>query len=196
MRPEAAAARVLQHALSRPPTLGPGRLVCLDGPAGSGKTTLAAAITERVGGQVVHLDDLYPGWRGLAQVVTLVERLLSPLGHGQSGHYRRFDWETGSLAEWRPVRPGGLLVLEGVGSGCRRWAPLTTTLAWLAAPRTTRRRRGLDRDGPEYADLWRRWAVEEDSLFAREHTRSRADLEIGTDDSGAAWGSPPMTGTT
>jgi energy-coupling factor transporter ATP-binding protein EcfA2 len=182
VRPEAAAARVLQHALSRPPTLGPGRLVCLDGPAGSGKTTLAAAILRLSHGrtQVVHLDDLYPGWRGLAEVRTHVQRLLTALAHGRGGHFRRFDWATDTLAEWHQVRPGGLLVLEGVGSGCLPWARLTTSLAWVEAPRPMRSRRGLDRDGPEVAELWRAWSVEEDALFAGERTRSRADLVIGT----------------
>ena len=39
-----AARDVLALAASRPPSLGAGRLVCVDGPAGSGKTTLAAAL--------------------------------------------------------------------------------------------------------------------------------------------------------
>lgn len=184
MKPEAAATRVLQDALSRMPTLGSGRLVCLDGPAGSGKTTLAAAILDRAGGQVVHLDDLYPGWGGLAEVPRLVSRMLDPIGQGQHGHYRRYDWQRSAFAEWHQVRPGGLLVLEGVGAGCRAWAALTTTLVWVRAPRSARIRRGLDRDGEQHADAWRRWAVQEDALFAREHTRSRAQLSIGTPDSG------------
>ena len=39
---------------SRPATLGAGRLVCVDGPAGSGKTTLGAALAERTGAQLIH----------------------------------------------------------------------------------------------------------------------------------------------
>lgn len=178
MKPGAAATRVLQHALSRPTTLGSGRLVCLDGPAGSGKTTLAAAIVERSRGHVVHLDDLYPGWRGLPEVTGLVRLMLAALAAGRTGHYRRFDWEADAFAEWRQVPPGGLLVLEGVGSGCRAWSELTTTLAWVEAPRDVRRTRGLVRDGPDAAELWRKWAVEEDAVFARERTRTRADLSI------------------
>ncbi len=65
MTPDAAAALVVQHALSRPPTLGAGRLVCVDGPAGSGKTSLADAVARRTAAQVVHMDDLYGGWDGL-----------------------------------------------------------------------------------------------------------------------------------
>jgi cytidylate kinase len=182
VKPAAAAARVLEHALSRPPTLGHGRLVCLDGPAGSGKTTLAAAVAERTPAHVVHMDDLFPGWAGLAQAPGLVSRMLAPLAGGQNGHYRRYDWARGAFAEWHQVRPGGLLVIEGVGSGCLPWAGLTTTLAWVMAPRGSRMRRGLDRDGHRHAEAWRRWAVQEDALFVRERTRSRAHLAIGNDD--------------
>ena len=38
------ATRSSRSVLAAPPTLGAGRLVCVDGPAGSGKTTLAAAL--------------------------------------------------------------------------------------------------------------------------------------------------------
>ncbi|MEP6817264.1 MAG: 4-amino-4-deoxy-L-arabinose transferase [Marmoricola sp.] len=188
MRAEAAAIRVLEHALSRRPTLGHGRLVCLDGPAGSGKTSLAAAIAERTSGQVVHMDELFRGWGGLVEAPSLVTRMLNPLAQGQNGHWHRYAWDLGAFAEWHQVRPGRLLVLEGVGSGCRPWAALTTTLVWVHAPRGSRMRRGLDRDGDEHAEAWRRWSVQEDALFAREHTRSRADVRIGNDDSSAAPG--------
>ncbi|MGO1280054.1 MAG: AAA family ATPase, partial [Cellulosimicrobium funkei] len=41
------------------------RLVVVDGPAGSGKTTLAAQLEAALPAQVLHMDDLYEGWRGL-----------------------------------------------------------------------------------------------------------------------------------
>jgi hypothetical protein len=177
VHPEAAAVRVVQHALSRPPTLGAARLVCVDGPAGSGKTTLAAAVADRTAAQVVHLDDLYGGWDGLLWVAERVERLLRPLAGGWGGAWQRY-WHTGRFAEWHRVRPGGLLVLEGVGSGSRSWADLTTTLVHVEAPRSLRLRRGLERDGIEQAEHWRRFMVQEDLVLARERTRARADLVL------------------
>ncbi len=176
MTPEAAAARVVEHALSRPPTLGAGRLVCVDGPAGSGKTTLAEAMAARTAAHVVHLDDLFPGWGGLAEVPALMKRLLRPLARGEHGHWHRYDWYTARFAEWHTVRPGGLLVVEGVGSGGRAWADLVTTLAFVEAPRAARDRRGIERGGVGVTENWRRWSVQEDALFSREHTRHRADL--------------------
>ena len=46
------------------PRLGGVRVIAIDGPAGSGKTTLGDALAER-GAAVLHLDDLYDGWSGL-----------------------------------------------------------------------------------------------------------------------------------
>ena len=43
---------------ARPPTLGRGRLLCVDGPAGSGKTTLADEVRAITGAPVVHMDNL------------------------------------------------------------------------------------------------------------------------------------------
>ncbi len=180
MTPEAAATRVVEHALSRPPTLGNGRLVCVDGPAGSGKTTLADEVARRTRAQVVHMDDLYPGWGGLAEVPSLVQRLLVPLSTGESGPWRRYDWFRGRFSEWHRVRPGGLLVLEGVGSGSRAWHTLTTTLVFVEAPRALRVQRGLARGGQDIADHWRRWSVREDALHAVERTRARAHLVVPT----------------
>ena len=180
MTPDAAAALVVQHALSRPPTLGAGRLVCIDGPAGSGKTTLADTVARRTAAQVVHMDDLYGGWDGLFQVAGQVQRLLRPLAHGLPGPWQRYDWHAGRFAEWHQVRPGGLLVLEGVGSGRTPWAALTTTLVYVETARSLRLRRGLDRDGDEQAEHWRRFMVQEELLLSRERTRARAELVVRT----------------
>jgi hypothetical protein len=174
-----AASVVLALVGERPPTLGDGRLVCVDGPAGSGKTTLAASIAgRRPGSRVVHMDDLYDGWDGLSRLTAQLSGLLRPLARGAAGSYRRYDWAAGRYAETVTVPPGPLLVLEGVGSGSRDHADLITVLAWVEAPPELRLRRGLDRDGAAMANHWSRWAVDEQALFRREATAERADLLV------------------
>ncbi len=163
----------------REPTLGGGRLVCIDGPAGSGKTTLATAVAGAVSGaSVVHMDDLYPGWSGLGRVDAQLEDLLVPLGEGRPGSYRRYDWHAGEFAETVRVAPASLLVLEGVGSGAERFGELHTVLVWVEAPYAERLRRGIERDGDAFAPHWEQWARDEHDLFARERTRERADLVL------------------
>ncbi len=172
------AARVLELALAREPTLGNGRLICVDGPAGSGKTTLAAELAELAGAPVLHMDDMFEGWRGLPRITSQLETLLRPLARGRSGSYQRWDWPGNAWAETILVPPAPLLVLEGVGSGAARVADLITVLAWVEVPYELRMERGLERGGIGVAENWRQWAVDEQDLFAREGTRGRADVVL------------------
>lgn len=180
---------LLALALARPATLGAGRLVCIDGPAGSGKTTLAEEIAglacEALADAsavhpVVHMDDLYAGWAGLPHIGGQLDTLLPPLAEGRPGHYRRYDWHAGAFAETVTVTPSPLLIVEGVGSGAAAYDRLRTLLVWVEAPYDVRMARGLERDGDTFAPYWEAWARDEADLFARERTRERADVVIAT----------------
>jgi uridine kinase len=175
--------QVLAATLARPATLGSGRLVCVDGPAGSGKTTLATALAERAADHgsvaLVHMDDLLEGWRGLPGALPRVDRdLVDPLRAGRPGSYRRYDWEAAKFAETRVVDPVDLLVLEGVGSGGSAYDDATTILVWVEVPRELRVTRGLERDGEQVREHWLTWMADEDLVHSQERTRDRADILV------------------
>lgn len=192
MDPEAS--RVHRLARERPALPGGGRLVCIDGPAGSGKTTLASALTSVLGDSVsvVHLDDVYDGWRGLGD--DLAERLLrgivSPYAVGSPGSYRRYDWELGAFAERHTVPPTDWLILEGVGSGHRLLAEHRTLLVWVSAPDDLRVERGLARDRELYGATdalwdetaqrahWGQFLADEARHFAENDLPAAADVHI------------------
>lgn len=170
---------LLELTRGHPPTLGDARLVVIDGPAGSGKTTLAAALAAlEPAASLVHMDDLYDGWHGLARVIDQLDSLVLPLAAGKAGSYRRYDWDEGRFAETVTVEPSSLLILEGVGSGSRAHAAYVTTLAWVWAPAELRLDRGIARDGSELQAQWRGWMRDEDELYAREGTAARADIIV------------------
>jgi len=177
---------VVEAVHTRPARLGQVRLVCVDGPAGSGKTTFAASLAARLGDNaaVVHLDDLYDGWSGLEGTLwsRLEAQVLEPLRRGFPGRYQRYDWAAGQFDDWVdvPVRP--VLVVEGCGSGRREGASLTTLLVWVEAPPDERLRRGLERDGEPVRDRWTAWMVEENRHFAANDTRARADVRLDGSD--------------
>ena len=179
---------VLRTARTKPATLAQGRLVCIDGRAGSGKSTLGRAVHDAAtalgSAALVHLDDLLDGWGGLPEVSASLERgVLRPLTRGRPGRYRRYDWHREAFAEEHVVEPVDLLVVEGVGSGATSYASLVTTLVWVDAPEDVRMARGIARDGEALRRHWLRWTADEDALFAREHTRERADVVVdGTGD--------------
>ena len=180
--PSTVAGEVAERVLAGPPTLGPGRLVCVDGPAGSGKTTLAAAIADVVPeAHVVHCDELLRGWRGLPGLGRTVEAFLEPLARGEVSRWTRWDWAADDWAESHPVEPGGLLVLEGTGCWSPGIAPLVGVLAWVEAESELRLQRGMARDGEHMRPQWEQWRIDEDELFRRLGTRAAADLVVVTD---------------
>ena len=174
-------AALATHVARSAPRLGPVRLVCVDGPAGSGKSTLAGALAARLGAgcAVVHLDDLYEGWSGLAGVWDRVEtQVLGPLAEGRPARYRRYDWPTGRFAEWVEVPLPEVLVLEGCGSAPRAVDGRAVLRVFVEVPDDVRLERGIARDGEALRAHWLAWMREEAAEFAREGTRERADAVV------------------
>jgi uridine kinase len=180
--PVVAFADVAARVLATPPRCGATRLVCVDGPSGSGKTTFAGRLAAALGHPpLLHMDDLYPGWDGLADAVPLLHRqVVAPLQQGRPARYRRYDWDRGTYAEEHDLGTPPLLVVEGVGAGARMIAAHAVLLVWVEAPRAERFRRGIARDGEAYRPNWERWAAQEARLYARDGTRQHADLVIDT----------------
>ncbi len=175
--------------LQRPPTLGRSRLVCVDGPAGSGKTTLAAELQQLLTRQtpaveVLHLDDFYEGWSGIDRASGLESRVLDqvlrPLAAGRPGRWQRYDWAAGQFAEWLELPVPEVLIMEGCASGALVYAAYVTVLAWVEADPATRTARGVERDGEAVLALWLRWMDSEARYFAANRTRARADVLLST----------------
>jgi len=162
-----------------PPRAGRTAVLALDGRSGSGKTVLATALAARAGAEVVSLDELYPGWDGLAAAPgLLVEHVLRPLAEGRAAAVPRWDWTAGASGTPRPVVPGPLLLVEGVGCGDPGCAPYLSGLVWLDLPAALRRERALGRDGALYTPHWDRWAAQEEAYLRRSRPDRRADLVL------------------
>jgi uridine kinase len=163
------------------PRLGRTRLVCIDGPAGAGKTTLTARLATAVGSgtAVVHMEDLYDGWTMTGAVARLTAGVLEPLAQGRPGAHQRYDWNAGRfLPDPVPVPVPEILLVEGCGSSPRSADPWVSLRIWVEAPRALRLARGIERDGAGLTERWIQWQAHEAAVFAAENTRARADLRV------------------
>jgi uridine kinase len=170
---------VAEAARRAAPRDGRTRVVAIDGRSGAGKSSLAAGLRAALGAPVVTLEDLYGGWDGLERgIELLVSEVLEPLRAGRAARVPRYDWGAAVWGTPWVLDPPGVLIVEGVGAGARRAAAYASTLAWMEAAESVRKKRALDRDGETFAPYWDIWAAQEDAMLAREHTPDRADFII------------------
>jgi dephospho-CoA kinase len=165
-----------RRVLDAPPRCGGTRLVCVDGPSAAGKTELAARLARALGDPpVVHMDDLYDGWDGLAEGVRRLRALVSALADGPA-RYRRYDWARVGYGAEVDLGEPPVLVVEGVGAGTV--AADAVLVVWLETPEVVRYRRGMARDGEAYRPYWDRWAAQEREHYAAVPTRDVADVVV------------------
>jgi hypothetical protein len=178
----------------RPDQSSSGRpaVLAIDGRSNSGKTTLAARVSELVSGSVViHTDDIAWehsrfGWADL-----LIDGILVPVHRGQGVSYRPPRWDEHGRAGSIEVPVGcPLLIIEGDGAGRREVAHLIDTLIWVQADEREAGRRSADRAAnPPAADLANMavdrapfdedgWMAEEIPFNAAQRTWDRADIII------------------
>lgn len=155
-------------------------LICVDGPAGAGKTTLAARLQEaEPDSAVVHLDDLYDGWgdpldEGFAR--RLLEQVVQPWLSGAGPRYQRYDWAVGAFADWVSLPYTRVLIVEGVGAGCVEVRRHASALYFLDADPVAARERVIARDGAAVAAHIEQWQRKEAEHFAANGTREAASI--------------------
>lgn len=153
----------------------PRPVVLIDGGAGAGKSTLAADLVAAWPGeppQLVGLDELYPGWHGLAAASATVPGLIAGTG------FRRWDWTAAAPGDWRDLDPSRGLVIEGCGAITPASVALADLAVWLDLPAAERRARALARDGESFAPHWDEWAAQEAEHWRTARPAEVADLVI------------------
>lgn len=144
-------------------------VLLVDGRSGAGKTVLATRLAAATGATLVSLDDVYPGWDGLAAGSAAVPGII------REGRWRRWDWAADRPGEAASVPRTGSLIVEGCGAIARASRALADHAWWLDRDDAERRRLALARDGDAYAPHWDRWAAQEEAAMARESPRELAD---------------------
>jgi F420-dependent oxidoreductase-like protein len=162
--------------MSRP---GPVRLVAIDGPGGSGKSTFAERLSKAAGNaRIIHTDDFASADNPINWWPRLLRDVIEPLSQHKPARYQRYDWPTEAMAEWHTVEPTPIVIIEGVSSGRSEWAQHLSFVIWIETPRAIRLVRAVERDGHEALDDWAVWMAAEDAHYARDPTRERSDVVV------------------
>ncbi|WP_299542353.1 uridine kinase [uncultured Streptomyces sp.] len=158
-----------------PPSIGPVRLVAVDGHAGSGKSTLATRLAVALGGApVLRLDDLATHEELFGWTDRLRAQVLEPLSRGEAARYAPYDWVERGFGPVRVLEPAPVVLVEGVGAGRRALRPSLAALWWMDLDRSLSRERGRRRDGPGLSAFWDGWTLAEDRHFAADPSRPHA----------------------
>jgi len=161
-------------------------IIAIDGPAGSGKTTIAhdlfLAMAPTVSTRVIHMDDLYPGWND-----ALGNQLTETLTHIVTSHKKAapfslsfYDWKAEEFLEAQNFEPTKLLILEGVGAGQSAIRSELSALLWMDIDPQVGLSRVLQRDGVEIKDAMSAWLIQQEQHFRVEDTQNAADFILTT----------------
>ena len=158
-------------------------IIAIDGRSGAGKTTLAIELAARLREHhkvsLFHLEDIYPGWNGLAAgIERYVSTVLAPLHRGDPAEWVSWDWTAHYDGETRTTQPAEIVLVEGVGAAAEAARPFLAAVVWADSPEHDRRSRALARDGESYEPYWDEWAAQEQAWLAGDDVPARADVRV------------------
>ena len=166
-------------------------IIAIDGRSGAGKTTLAIELAARLREHhkvsLFHLEDIYPGWNGLAAgIERYASTVLAPLHRGEPADWVSWDWNAHYDGDTRTTLPAEIVLVEGVGAAAEAARPYLAAVIWADSPEQDRRSRALARDGESYEPYWDEWAAQELEWLAQDDVPAHADVRVHNLADGAA----------
>lgn len=170
-----------------------GRLpiVLIDGRAAAGKSLFAKELaeiyfkSEKQAARIVSMDDLYPGWEGLASgSIYLLTQILTPVSQARTANWQVWNWAENKRGAEDPVNGhrefsgGTALIVEGCGSISRLTSELADLTIWIEADLAVRKTRFNQRDNGKFDGYFATWSAQEDEFYEREKSRELAQLII------------------
>lgn len=168
------------------PKVGNTTFIAVDGHGGSGKTSLAKLIGEKLEAQVLHTDDFASWDNPLNWWPDVIEKVFKPVANGANTlSYQPASW-------WENHHPDPVenqqvtkfMILEGVSSSRKEFSDYISLSIFVDTPEDECLRRGIERDRStgkseeELTNIWREWIEEENKHFEKDNPKAHADVMI------------------
>lgn len=163
-------------------------VVAIDGRAAAGKSTLAAMLSDILGGSLLHTDDFFlppelrtkerfaaPG--GNVHYERFATEVLPYLANSEGFSYRVFDCSAMALCGERTVGASAYRIVEGAYSLHPEFGDYADVTVFMDVEPDTQMARILARNGEKMAEMFRmRWIPMEEAYFAHCGIREKAEL--------------------
>ena len=163
------------------PNCGDCVVITIDGPAGSGKTTLALTLEGEIDSSyTIHMDELYEGW-GSTMTPALTTKLVSILEkvtEEEKVIFTPFNWLENSPGIPISVPAPRYLIIEGVGAGQSAIRKFVSLAIWIEVPQEVGLARVIERDGPAVAEFMPGFIEAQTAHFSKEDTKKSADYRL------------------
>jgi uridine kinase len=164
---------------------GQTKIIVIDGPAGSGKTTLAKSLSGLLENcPIIHMDEIYDGWENALSPKTsqdLVEWIINPLLESRSIEFVKYDWYLEKRIEKVVINLPKVLIIEGVGSSSFEISKHSSLKLWIEVNKETGINRVLTRDGQQIQEQMKKWQSQESKFFIENNSKENSDIWIDGD---------------
>ena len=161
-------------------------LLAIDGPAGAGKTTLAAKFevefSQHSTVKTIHMDDLYNGWEeALTPALTDLLNTIAQAHLLQKEFViEKFNWVKMCFDVKERILPTDILILEGVGSAQHIIRATGAATYWLEISPEIGLQRVLNRDGSHLEPQMRKWQIQQEEHFIKDQTRENCNFNLSS----------------
>ena len=164
---------------------GQTKIIVIDGPAGSGKTTLAKSLSGLLENcPIIHMDEIYEGWENALSPKTfkdLVEWIINPLLEKNLIEYIKYDWNLEQRIEKIVINNSKIIIIEGVGSSSFEISKHASLKLWIEVNKETGINRVLTRDGLQIQEQMKTWQSQESKFFIENNSKENSDIWIDGD---------------